>query len=299
MKIYYGITAALLLAVLFIGIGKNEWGSSSWIDLGFISFQPSEFAKAAFIFMTAVYLEKMTKHPRDIKDIRKLLGYSIVPIILIILEPDAGTAMVYVFVYAVMLFIYGMRYRYIFGAVGLLAALSPIIYFFVLQDYQKARILALIFPGSDSLGSTYQVDNAFMAIGSGGWFGKGLYKGVLTQSGAIPVRESDFIFAVIGEELGFIGAMIFIVLIIFIIYRAVMISRNAPDKVGSLIAGGIAAMYAFNFFVNIGMTIGLIPVSGLPLPFVSSGGTAMISNFICIGLLLSISLRRKRSIFIA
>ena len=297
MSAYYAVTMTLLVLVLFIGIGKDEWGSSSWIDLGFISFQPSEFAKVAFIFTVAVYLERYDQDIKNYKNLWKLLGFSILPILLIILEPDAGTAMVYVFIFAVILFIYGLKYRYILSALVVLIVTSPLVYFFLLKDYQRSRILALLFPGSDSQGTTYQIDNALMAIGSGGLFGKGLYKGMITQSGAVPVRESDFIFTVIGEELGFVGAMIFIVLIIFIIYRAIMISRNASDRTGMYISAGIAAMYAFQFSVNIGMNLGLFPISGLPLPFVSYAGTAMIANYICIGFLFSISLRRKQALF--
>jgi rod shape determining protein RodA len=262
-----------------------------------VSFQPSEFAKIGFICVTAVWLDRMDRTASFWRDLLILLGLSLAPIVLVLLEPDAGTALVYLFAYVVMLFVYGIKYRYFIGSLGLLAAVSPLIYFFLLRDFQRARILALFFPGSDSLGTTYQIDNALMAIGSGGWFGKGLYHGVLTQSGAIPVRESDFIFAVIGEEMGFVGALVFIVLLAGLVILAMSVSRRAPDRIGKLIAAGIAAMFAFDFIINIGMCVGLLPVSGLPLPFVSYGGTAMVSNLVAVGFLFSISLRRKRSIF--
>jgi len=168
----------------------------------------------------------------------------------------------------------------------------------VLKPHQKKRILTFIFPGSDS-DASYQVDKARIAIGSGKLFGKGLYEGIQTQaeSGGVPIKESDFIFTVVGEELGFIGALVMIILIYFILMRCLYIAKNSRDKFGSFLVAGVTAMFAFHFIENIGMCVGVLPVTGIPLPFVSYAGTAMITNYVALGIVLSVSMRRKRTLF--
>jgi len=287
----------LLVAVLILGTGKEEWGSNSWIALGPLSFQPSEFAKITFIIMGSIFLERIQEKNKVTKNIIKLIIYSVIPIGLILLEPDAGTAIVYMFIFAVMVFICGIPYKYIIGAAAAFVVSTPFIWFFGLKQYQKERILAFLFPGSDTSDTTHQIDRSIVTIGSGKIFGKGLYKGLQTQNAQVPIKDSDFIFTVVGEELGFIGSVTVILLLLFILLRCIYIAKNAREPFGAFLVTGIAAMFAFHFIENIGMCIGLLPITGIPLPFVSYGGTAMIANYIAVGIVLSVSMRRKRTIF--
>jgi rod shape determining protein RodA len=295
--LFFIATTFLLVYVLIKGIGERSWGSRSWISIPvFGSMQPSELAKIAFILTTAIFLERL-KENSQIRDAVKLILYSALPIGLILLQPDYGTAIVFIFIFSVMLYVFGIRYRYIMISLGAMIFSLPFIWFFLLNDERKNRIREFLFPGFDPLGASYQVDRAKMAIGSGRLFGSGLYNGMQTQNASVPVFESDLIFTVIGEELGFIGTMIIVILSFAILLRCIHIARNSRDTFGSLIVCGVIGMLGFNFIENIGMCIGLLPVTGLPLPFISAGGSAMLTNCIAIGLVMSVSMRRKKSIF--
>lgn len=306
--ILYVICIVLLLLVLVKGRTLN--GSKSWLSLPVVgAFQPSEITKIAALLVISVFFERL----KDCQDIRKnaikLIVYMGLPILLILLQKDAGTSMVFMFAYVVMLLIYGIKYRYFLLAGGAFIASTPLLWLFVLREHQKDRIISFLFPGSDSLNKTLQVDHSKMTIGSGQIFGKGLYHGLQTQNSSIgvtspnfmfksvPEKQSDFIFSVVGEELGFIGCMIVILLIFFILYRCIYISKNSRDYYGAFLVVGIAAVFAFHFIENISMCIGVLPVTGIPLPFMSQGGTALVSNYISVGILLSVSMRRKRAIF--
>ena len=294
--IFYWCTIALLVIVLFIGYGSEQWGARSWIDLGFISFQPSEFAKIGFTLVMADYLAEMAEKGITLERLGLTAFYALLPMGLILLQPDAGTLMVYAFMLAFLIFVAGIRYKYIlYGGLAFMC-LSPFLWLFVLGDHQKQRILSFIFPGSDPSNSTYQVDWAKMAVGSGKLTGQGLYNGILTQNNTVPIKESDFIFSVIGEEMGFIGALLLLALVFFLLLKCIRIARHASDAYGTFVATAIAAMFGFHYIENIGMNIGVLPVTGIPMPFVSYGGTAMISNFMAIGLLLSISMRQSRQL---
>lgn len=300
----------LLVFTLFAGEGSDTWGSDSWLRLPVLGrFQPSELAKIAFIIVTAMFFERL-KEGQDVrKNAVKLMVYAGIPIGLILLQPDAGTGMVYMFTFAVMLFIYGIKYRYFLIAFGTFVASAPFLWLFALKDYQKDRIKGLLFPGSDPLHRTLQVDKSKMTIGSGQIFGKGLYHGVQTQTSgmqvkpksylfeSVPAKHTDFIFSVIGEELGFVGTMAVLVLVFFLLLRCLHIARNSRDEFGTFLVLGVTAVLAFHYIENIGMCIGVLPVTGIPLPFMSQGGTALISNYISVGVLLSVSMRRKRTIF--
>ncbi len=297
--LYIGCVA-LLVVVLFLGTGEVEWGSRSWIYLGFlgVSVQPSEPAKIAFIILAAIFLERISEGIEVGKNIFKLLLYSGIMILLIILEPDLGTALVYIFIFISMVFISGIPYKYIIAAAVGSVTMSPLIWAFLLKDHQKQRILTFLFPGLASASDeAFQLIRSIMAIGSGGIFGKGLYNGMQTQNNRVPVKESDFIYTVIGEELGFVGSLLIIALIFFILLRCIYIARNAPDRFGSFLAVGLAAMYGFHFIENIGMCIGVLPITGIPLPFISYGATAMVANYMGMGIILSISMRRSRTFF--
>lgn len=296
--IFYCISTPLLVYVIFRGFGQ-ELGSSSWIVLpGGLTVQPSEIAKITFIIAVSKYLEKIKEEKKKI-DYLKLLVVASIPILLILMQPDYGTAMVFIFTLLIMLFVWGIKYKYLFMMSGAFLLSTPFAWIFLLNDARKKRIIEFIFPGSDPLGSSLQVERAKMAIGSGRLFGNGIGGGIQTQnvSSGVPVKESDFIFTVIGEELGFIGSSIVIIIIFVILLRCLIIARNSRDLYGAYIVAGITGMFGFHFFENIGMNIGLLPVTGIPLPFVSQGGSAMITNYIAIGLVLSVSMRRKQPIF--
>jgi len=296
--ILYAISVVLLVIVLFKGTGKEEWGSNSWLSLPVIGgFQPSEFAKIAIITVISIFLERMKEGHNIKENTLKLIMYSAVPILLVLAQPDWGTALVFIFAIALMMFVYGIKYRYIFITIGTSMVMLPFMWFFVMKEHQKWRIKTFLNPSLDPLGRGWQVVRSKLAVGSGQLFGKQLYKGIQTQNGGVPVKESDFIFSVIGEELGFIGAVAVLVIIFLILMRCLYIARHSRDLYGSFLAVGLTAMMGFHFIENIGMCIGVLPVTGIPLPFISAGGSALVTNYFAIGLILSISMRRKKTLF--
>jgi rod shape determining protein RodA len=293
----YIFSIVMLVIVRFKGYGLSTVGSNSWLSVPVIgSFQPSELAKISFILIISLFLERIKEGQKG-HNILKLLVYAAVPIALILLQPDYGMAIVFVFIFFVMVFIFGIRYRHIIISMFVLLATAPFIWRFALNDKRKQRIMEFLIPKSDIQGASYQVSKSELAIGSGRIYGSGLYKGLQTQNNGVPVKESDFIFSVIGEELGFIGAIVVIILIFIILLRCLYIARNSRDLYGSYIVVGITSMLGFQFMQNIGMCLRLLPVTGLPLPFVSAGGSSLVTNFIAIGIVLSVSMRRKRTIF--
>ena len=304
-SILYLTSIILLILVLFFG--EKVYGSRSWIELPIIGrFQPSELAKVAFVIIIPVFLERLKEGQQVRKNVLRLIVCAAIPIFLILEQNDVGTALVFVFSFVIMLFIYGIPYKYFFIAIGSLIASAPFLWLFILPDHIKDRIVTYLLPETDLLGNGLQVYRSKMTIGSGQLLGKGLFNGFQTQNSSsiarssnlnVPKKQNDFIFSVIGEELGFIGAMIVVALIFFILFRCLYIARNSRDDYGSFIVVGITSVFAFHFIENIGMCIGVLPVTGIPLPFISQGGSALISNYISVGILLSVSMRRKRAIF--
>lgn len=295
--LFYLFNVGLLVYVLFRGIGDKSWGSRSWISVpGLGNFQPSELAKIAFVICVSMYLERIIEN-KSAENIIKLLIFSAIPIVLVAAQKDYGTTLVFIFIFFVTIYIAGVKYKYIFMSIGALLMTTPFLWIFLLNDKRKQRIIEFISPGSDKLNASYQLGKAEMAIGSGQLFGSGLYKGIQTQNDGVPIKESDFIFTVIGEELGFIGAVFLIILILCILIRCIYIAKNSRDLFGSYLVIGLTAMLGFHFVQNIGMCVRLLPVTGIPLPFVSSGGSAMITNYIAIGIILSVSTRRKRKLY--
>ncbi|MHB8061853.1 MAG: rod shape-determining protein RodA [Ruminiclostridium sp.] len=287
--------AAMGLMVYTLLFGTEQSGNKNWISIAGVSVQPSEFAKIAYIILASVFLERIKDNQEKNKsDIIKFVVYSGVAIGFVLLQKDLGTALVFAFIFLTFIYIVGIPYRYIFILCGGLMLSLPFIWVYVLNDKRKERILTFISPENDPLGAGFHVIRSKLAIGSGQLFGQGYGNGFLTQNKGVPVNESDFIFSVVGEELGFIGGIIIILLGLFIILRCIHIAKNASDTYGTFLVIGVTAMIAFNFIENIGMSIGVLPVTGLPLPFVSQGGTAMLAYYIAIGLVLSVSIRRKR-----
>jgi rod shape determining protein RodA len=280
----------LLVSVLIPGIGTGfeEKGGRSWIRFGSFGFQPAEIAKIGFIITFSCHLARIEENVNKFSNILGILLHGGLFIGLILLEPDAGTAMVFSFMFAVMVYFSGISKKYIFAALGALAAFIPFSWFFILKDYQKFRIINFLNPENDPLASGYQVVQSKIAAGSGQILGKGLFRGTATQLGFLPEKHTDFIFSVISEELGLFGALICVILLSTIILRCVSISHHANSKLGKYIAIGVAAMLTFQMFENIGMCIGLMPVTGITLPFISYGGSSLLTNLIAIGLVLSV-----------
>jgi rod shape determining protein RodA len=297
--IFYLVSVVLLIYVLFKGTGASKWGSNSWMKVPvFGSFQPSEIAKITFVIVVSTFFERLKEgQDQPGKNLIKLLIYSAIPIGLVVLQKDFGTSMVFVFMLLAMSFVYGMPYKYIFGTIIASVPACVFTWFFLLNQKRRNRILYFLNPEADESGSGYQILRSIRTIGSGKIFGKQIFHGIQTQRGTVPVRESDFIFTVIGEELGFIGSSIIVLLIFAILLRCFYIAKNSRDFYGSFLVIGLTAMMGFHFIENIGMNIGILPITGIPLPFISMGGSAMVTNYIAVGIILSVSMRRKRTIF--
>ncbi|AIS52095.1 stage V sporulation protein E [Thermoanaerobacter kivui] len=278
--------------LLVLAIGKVSNGAQSWIHLGPVDIQPSEFSKIALILTLA----NMFSNTEEIKTFKELLWpmvYVGIPFVVVMLQPDLGTTLVFVAIFLTMVYISGIRTKVLAQLIGLGIAMLPLGYE-ILKPYQRNRLLSFLNPEMDPMGTGYHVIQSKIAIGSGMFWGKGLFHGSQTQLYYLPEAWTDFIFSVVGEELGFIGASILIVLYAIMLYKAWKIAYNAKDKYGMLVAVGIIAMFTFHIFENIGMTIGIMPITGIPLPFMSYGGSAMVADMMAIGLLENISMRRQK-----
>lgn len=292
-KFITGANIFLLVLVLVIGIGREEVGGQSWISLGPLSFQPAEIVKIGYIICFAVQLEKYEDDINNPKNLLFIIIHIAVILALILMQPDFGTAMVFVAIFIGMIFVAGISYKYIVISAVSVAAALPLIWFFFLKSYQQNRIRVFLNPELDPLVSGYQVIQSKIAVGSGGLAGAGLFNGVQTQLGYIPAKHTDFIFSVAGEELGFIGSLLVVALLMFIVLRCFYIAANAKNSLGRYIAVGVGCMFLAQSFENIGMTIGLMPVTGITLPFFSYGGSSLVTNLIAIGLVLNVRLRHK------
>lgn len=289
----YGLMIILLLMTLALGRGLDEWGAKSWVYIGSFSFQPSEIAKVGIIFSLAAFLDKHKFDINDKKTLVKVILMAGFPIGLILLQPDFGTAMVYVFFVAAMIFIGGISWKWI----GIFAGLGLIVGFIVLTNlsgYRLDRIENFLDPSRDTSGSNWQQQQGLIAIGSGMLTGRGYLRGSQSQYGYIPEKETDFIFSVLAEELGFIGSIIVIGLFAIVIMRLVIIAKTSKNTFITNILTGIAGLLFIHIFENIAMTIGLMPVTGIPLPFFSYGGTFQLISLINIGLALSASMQKKQ-----
>ena len=297
--VIYGLSLLLLIGVLFT---EPINGATSWFSIGPFTLQPSEFAKIAIVlFLAYVIVKLQKKHKDDINKIWKL-ALSIlvvaVPVLLIIKQPDYGTALAFLFALVFMLYAAGIGKRYIITAILLIVILVPVACFFILPEHAKTRIDVYLNPNLDPRGAGYNIIQSKLAIGAGQAFGMGILKGNQTQLGYLYPKTTDFIFAVIGEEMGFVVAGTVILLYIVLIIKAIKIAKTAKDDLGSYIAIGIAGIFFFHMIENIGMTMGLLPITGIPLPFVSYGGSSLLTNLILIAILLNISGRRQKALFV-
>ena len=295
----YGLFIILLIGELFT---EPINGASSWFNIGFFSFQPGEFAKIFVILFLTFTISKIQQRGKTQinKPTKLLIVLAVVglPVLLIVKQPDYGTAIAFIVATALMLLTAGIDKKYIIGAILLIVIAVPLLYFFILPEHAKTRIDIFLNPESDPRGAGYNILQSQLAIGAGGLTGMGLLKGNQTQLGFLYPKTTDFIFSVIGEEMGFIVAGSIIIIFVYLITKCIYIAKTAKDTIGTLIASGITGIFLFHMVENIGMVMGLLPITGVPLPFISYGGSSMITNFIGIGILLNISGKRQKTIFV-
>ena len=291
-KVIYAISLALLVMTLFLGRGLDEWGAKSWVYIGSFSIQPSEIVKVGLIFSFAAYIDKYKDKLNEPLILLRVLIFAAIPVGLILLQPDFGTAMVYLFFIAAMLFVAGISWKWI-GLFAVIGLVGGYILLTNLSGFRADRIQNFLNPSRDISGSNWQQYQGMIAIGSGMLNGRGFLKGSQSQYGYIPEKETDFIFSVLAEELGFIGAIILVILFTIIIIRLVMIARKSNNTFITIMVTGVAAMLFIHIFENIGMTIGIMPVTGIPLPLLSSGGTFQLICLILIGLSLTASMQKS------
>lgn len=291
-KHLYILSLFLLLLVYVPGLGIEQFGARSWINLRVTTIQPSELVKILYILILAGYFER---HSDELYNLKCLIKAALVaaPIILIVLKEDLGSALVFSFIWVVMLFFAGINLKAFGQFIAIVIAAIPIAYIFM-ADYQRVRIEAFLHPENLNLAGNYQVWQSKVAIGSGGFWGKGLFHGTQKELDFIPVQTSDFFFSVVGEELGFVGGVLIIIVLGVLLLRMMKIVHESLDFYGALIVSGIIGMFTFQIFENIGMTMGLMPVTGITLPFLSYGGSSILSNMIALGIVLNIASRRKR-----
>ena len=289
----YMIQLGLLVTTLAIGSGVG--GSARWVSIGPFQFQFSELAKILMIVVLANYLGSRAKR---LDSLTSILGACLLvgpPWLLVMLQPDLGTSLVLLSILGGMLFMSGASLRWLGAMIGAVVAALPFIWTYVLRDYQKQRIVGFLDPGADIQGAGYQLFQSQIAVGSGGVFGKGLTNGTQNQLNFLPVQESDFVAAIYLEELGFLGAMLLLVLFGVLLWRILAGGWRSRDPFGMLFAAGLASMILFQLVVNLGMVIGIMPITGIPLPFISHGGASLISLAVGLGILQSINIRQSRA----
>lgn len=298
--VLYALSLVLLFLVMVMG--KTGMGAQRWLAVGPFAFQPSEFAKLALTLALARFFAEDPKQGGyELKDLAIPGLMVLVPLVLVLRQPDLGTAIMLLLTSSLIVMLAGIRFRSVLillvaGAVvaALVFAVSPVRekLWGSLKPYQQNRIKAFIDPSSDPLGTGYHANQSKIAVGSGQITGKGFRKGTQSQMAFLPEHHTDFIFSVISEEHGFLGSAFVIILYLVLLLTGVDTARNAKDRMGALMAGGIVSMIALYVFINVGMTVGLVPVVGVPLPLVSYGGTSIITTFLALGILLNIQARR-------
>ncbi|HXL04492.1 MAG TPA: rod shape-determining protein RodA [Bacillota bacterium] len=290
--LYWGNIAILLLVLL---VGKRVSGAERWLKIGPLVVQPSEMAKIVVILTLSNYLADADMNSR--RDLIIAFLHVGLPTGLVLLQNDLGTAIVFAGITIAILFVAGMRPKDLLAILAIGALASPIVFFLGLKDYQRARILTFINPYADPTGTGYNVIQSTIAIGSGGFFGKGLFKSTQVRLNFLPAHHTDFIFSVIGEELGFLGGVAVLALYAVILWRCLRAASSAKDSFGQLVAAGVASMILIHVVINIGMTMSLMPVTGIPLPFLSYGGSSLMANLVAIGFVLNINMRRQKILF--
>lgn len=292
-KSFYIASIILLLIIWVPGLGKVQEGSRRWIKLGPLYLQTSELVKITFTISYAKIVEKRRGKLNTIKELIPVIIYAMPILVLMLIQPDLGGTIVFGCIIFGMLFVAGLNIDIIKKAFIVLVTIIPLIYMFM-APHQKVRIQAFLHPDDLSYPGNYQVVQSMIAIGSGGHKGKGLYNGTQNNSNFLPVQDSDFIFAVIGEELGMVGMSIIIFLYIMFITRMINMARKAKDFYGTLIIVGVTSMFTYQIIQNIGMTMALIPVTGVTLPLISYGGSSLVSSLASLGLVLNVGMRKRK-----
>ena len=277
-------------------LGHSALGAQRWIQLGPITVQPSEFSKLIMIVSLAALLEDKVGKLNDLHELLPVAAYVGIPFFLVLKQPDLGTSLVFMAIFLGMIFACGINLKILGGLMAAGLASMPILWHF-LKDYQKMRIMVFMDPNVDPLGSGYHIIQSKIAIGSGMLFGKGLFGGTQSQLNFLPENHTDFIFAVVGEELGFIGAALLLILYFIVLWRGIKIARDASDNFGMLLAVGITSMLAFHVLVNVGMTTGIMPVTGIPLPLMSYGVSSLTTNIMAIAILVNIHMKKQKLLF--
>ncbi|MCD6452446.1 MAG: rod shape-determining protein RodA [Acidobacteria bacterium] len=288
---YFYLLGVIALAIL-LPFGRRISGARSWIAFGPLRFQPSEFMKMVFILLLAYIYSQDEGRYLSLSRLIRGGVVLLVPFVLIALEPDLGTALTYLPIFLGMSFIAGLKPKVVAVIAGVIIISLILGWFFVLKDYQKERIITFLHPEAYPRSSGYQILQARIAVGSGGLLGKGLRAGSQSQLKFVPSQHTDFIFSLLGEEFGFLGVLGVMGLYLVILLRLLSIARLAYDPAGSLIVSGVLFLFLFHFLVNVGMVIGLMPVTGIPLPFLSYGGSSVVSSLAGIGLALNVKIRR-------
>jgi len=286
----YGVSCLGLIAVLLLGHGSDEYGAQRWIEVAGVALQPSELVKVTLVIALA---RLFSASPFSGRQILGSLGLVGIAFLLIYLQPDLGTGLCLAAIWFGMLVLAGAPRRYIFGFIAAGLALSPLVWL-GLKGYMRDRLMVYLDPGADPLGQGYNILQAQISIGSGGMFGKGLFEGTQTQLRYLRVSHSDFIFSVLGEELGFIGAMLLFTLLLVLLFRVLRAYDAADDRFGAMVCAGVGCMIAFQAIANLGANVGLTPVVGIPLPYVSYGGSALVSHLAALGLVQATLLSRRR-----
>ena len=289
----YALQLGLLLLTLAIGDGIGN--SARWITVGPLTFQFSELAKILMIIVLANWL---AGRGRQLDSITTILGAGLLvapPLALVMLQPDLGTSLVFAAILIGMLWMSGTSLKWLGAMAAAVIAMVPIAWTYLLRDYQKERLTSFLNPKPDITDSGYQLYQSQIAVGSGGWFGRGLTNGTQAQGDFLPVQSTDFVFSVLAEELGFIGAMVLFLLFVLLLWRVLMAGWRSRDPFGTLFSAGVASLVLFQLFVNVGMVMGIMPITGIPLPFVTHGGASLVSIAIGLGILQSINIRQTRA----
>jgi rod shape determining protein RodA len=290
-----GMYLGLLAVLLFVlAVGESEFGSKRWIEFGGQRVQPSEIGKLVVILALAKYLADNAERVKELSVFLTSLAIAVVPALLVFAEPDLGSASIFLFVWLGMVIMAGADMRHVLGSIGMVIAMAPFGLIIVVTEYQRERVSLFLDPTRDALGSGFNILQAEISVGSGGLFGRGPTEGSQTQLDYLRTQTTDYVFSVLGEELGFVGAMVLFTLFILLLFRGLRAAAISQDVFGRMIAVGIVIFILFQAFINIGVNIRLFPVTGIPLPFISQGGSSLVTVFIAIGLLESVIMRHQQ-----
>ena len=290
--VHIAYVGAILVLVYLLLFGRAIAGSRAWLDIGLASLQPAEFVKVVLVLAVATYVATASTQKLGLIHLASLALIGGLPIVLVVLQPDLGTALTFLPALLVTVFVAGIQVRVLLVLLLLMALTLPVAWFTYLQDYQKERILTFFDPARDPTGAGYQIRQSMIAVGSGGLAGKGLYQGTQSQLQFLPAQHTDFIFAVLAEELGFMGAGGLMALYAFLTLRCLSTARLARDKLGRYISLGFGSIFGFQVLLNIGMVLGLAPIVGIPLPLMSYGGSSMVATLMGFGLVVNVRMRR-------